>query len=213
MPKPTRLHTGHFDRKLATLISALLLLMAPVPALAVDLIPLLGYTGGGQFEDSDSGDQWSVDGSNSLALILAFDSERDKQYELLYSRQSSSLSSDDGLTSTPLLDIDFHYLHFGGNYFFNGSSDLSPYVAGGIGLTWIDPKVENGNDQVKPSMNLALGLNWMLTENLGLRTEMRGYGSLMSNTTVISCDGACNIKVAGQLLLQYQLNAGILFRF
>ena len=213
MPKTFYQYTDHCQHKLATLIAALLVLVTPVPVLAVDLIPLLGYTDGGQFEDSDSGGQLSVDGANSQAFILAFDSERDKQYELLYSRQSSSLSSDDGLISTPLLGIDFHYLHFGGNYFFNGRSKLSPYVAGGIGLTWIDPQVANGNDQVKPSMNLALGVNWMLTENLGLRAEMRGYGTLMNNTTLISCNGACDIRVAGDLLLQYQLNTGIVFRF
>lgn len=213
MPKNLSLYTAPLRHKLAAIIASLLVLVAPIPALAVDLIPLVGYTGGGNLEDTTSGDELSVDGAQSHALILAFDSERDKQYELLYSRLSSSLSSDEGLISTPLQDIDFHYLHFGGNYYFNGRTDLSPYVAGGIGLTWIDPKIANGNDQVKPSLNLAFGVSWMLSENLGLRAEMRGYGTMMSNTTLISCDGACDIRVKSDLLLQYQLNTGIVFHF
>lgn len=195
------------------------------PVKAAELIPLIGYSAGGQFEDSHSTGQLTAEESASKGLILAFDDTADKQYELLYSYQSTVLHSDDGLVSTPLLDIDFHYLQLGGNFFFNGretlspsstpssAPSLSPYIAGGLGLTLIDPRVTDGKQQLRPSMNLAFGVSWMATPQFGLRAELRGYGTLMDNTTFIACNGGCSIKVSGDMLVQYQLNTGLIFRF
>ncbi len=199
----------------SVLPSGLLVLALTIPstASAWELIPLLGYTGGGQFVDSISGDRLTVEAEESTSLIVAFDDSRDKQSELLYSYQSSYLGSDNGLISKPLFDIRFHYLHLGGNYFFNGQSGPAPYVAGGIGLTLMQPQVDNGHDQLRPSINLAFGVKWMLSDRLGLRAELRGYGTLMDNASYIACNGGCNIQLTGDLLTQFQLSSGVLFRF
>ncbi|MEH6473399.1 MAG: outer membrane beta-barrel protein [Halopseudomonas sp.] len=199
------------NRHVLALIAVLTTL--PNAAFAVELIPLWGYTGGGQLEDSITGTKIKVSSSNSMGIIAAFDSTPDKQYELLYSYQSSQLSADEGLTSSPLFDIRIQYLHFGGNYFFNGREKLSPYVAGGLGLSWIDPRVEDGDSMLRPSLNLGVGVNLMLTESLSLRGELRGYGTLIGGDTKIICSGGCNVQINGGLFTQYQVNAGIAFRF
>ncbi len=199
-------------KRLARPLLALLIAL-PSVAFAMELIPLVGYTGGGQFEDSISGETITVQESRSLGIIAAFDSSADKQTELLYSYQSSQLSDDEGFSTSPLFDIRFHYLHFGGSYFFNGRSKLSPFVAGGLGLTWIDPRIENGNSTVRPSMSLAFGIDWKLTETLGLRGELRGFGTLIDSSTLIICSGGCNVRIDGGLLTQYQINTGIVLRF
>ncbi len=187
--------------------------LLPQAGLAVELTALIGYSGGGQFEDSHGGGPLTAQASESTAFIAALDTGLDQQYELLYSYQNTRLKSDAGLSSVPEFDLRFHYLHLGGNYFFNGRTGLAPYVAGGIGLTLIDPRIAGADRQLRPSMNLAFGLSWAMSDRLGLRAELRGYGTLMDNASSITCNGGCNIRVTGDLLHQYQFNSGLSWRF
>ena len=198
---------------LALLLIALMALSRP--AAAVELIPMLGYSSGGSFEDVSSGERTKLKDAASFGLIAAWDSEPNKQYELLYSYQNSALKDDLGLTpSATLFDIQIHHLQFGGNYFFNGRKEpIAPYVAGGLGLSLLDPKVDQASTLVRPSINLALGLQWQPSEALGLRLELRGVGILMHNRSSISCGVGCNVRVAGDLLTQLQLNTGLVVRF
>ena len=184
------------------------------PLQALELAPLLGYNTGGRFEDSQTLARIEVRDSRALGLAINWESAPLKQYELIYSRQHSELRLKDGLTTTPLTDLDIHYLQFGGVYFFNGrSAELNPYAAGGLGLTWLNLRNDGGDSQLRPALNLAIGGRWQLSPTLALRAELRAYGTLINSNTQIICGGGCNVRVAGDLLTQFQLNTGLVWHF
>ncbi|WP_421864680.1 outer membrane beta-barrel protein [Motiliproteus sp.] len=189
------------------LVPCLLILSQPSQAFELSLMP--GYSGGGEFEQSGSGDPVDIDDSANFSIIASFESEPNKAYELLYSQQNSTLHDTSG---NDLSDIRVHYLQVGGHYFFQGRESLSPYVSGGIGLSLFEPK--SGSDQLlRPSMSLAIGFNWQFSQQLSWRTELRGYGTLVNDRTQIACGTGCNIRVEGDLLTQWQLSTGLSLRF
>lgn len=189
------------------LVAWLVILSQSSQAFELSLMP--GYSGGGEFEQSISGDPVDIDDSANFSVIASVESEPNKAYELLYSQQNSTLHDSSG---TDLSDIRIHYLQVGGHYFFQGRESLSPFVSGGIGLSLF--KTQSGNDQLlRPSMSLAIGFNWQFSQQLSWRTELRGYGTLVNSSTQIACGTGCRLHVEGDLLTQWQLATGLSLRF
>lgn len=174
-------------------------------AIATELTPFLGIAAGGDYQDTSNTTQYRVDHGSAGGLSLVWDSAPNKGYELLYSHQDTHIR-DVGVK----LQLD--YLHFGGIYYFTGQQQAwSPYVAGGLGVARINPA--SAESDLLPSMNLAIGGRWRVTERLGVRLELRGFGSLTSSTTVIECGSGCRIEIEGDALYQVQGNIGIGYRF
>jgi hypothetical protein len=174
-------------------------------AVAAELTPFLGIAAGGDYHDTDDSTRYRIDHGKSGGLSLMWDTTPNKGYELLYSHQDTHIR-DVGVK----LKLD--YLHFGGIYYFDGMQESwAPYVAGGIGVTRLDPA--GGESDLLPSMNLALGTRWQATEQLGVRLELRAFGSLTSSNTVIECGTGCRIEIEGEALYQVQGNVGIGYRF
>ena len=67
------------------------------------------------------------------------------------------------------------YVHLGGLNYFQGQLDKGPYVAGGLGITYLSPNLQGTSSRVRASMNVGIGYQFPLGKSLALRTEMRGY--------------------------------------
>ena len=103
-------------RSMALALSLLALSLAE-PAQALEVAPFIGQSFGGGFVDANTGDSFAVADSNAYGLILDFDTEPDKQIEILLSRQNSYLSTNDPLfTPNPLFDLTIDYYQLGGLY-------------------------------------------------------------------------------------------------
>ena len=72
---------------------------------------------------------------------------------------------------------------------------MAPYIGAGIGVT----RFAAYDSEVTPSMSLALGVQPRLAEHLALRAEVRGYGSLVNDSSQFLCNPEqCVFKVRGR---------------
>ncbi len=205
-------------KKICYLLLPFCLFFLPTTSFAgnFEVTPLLGYTLGGSFDNSENGDSIDVDESANYGLILSFKdpSKPGHQafYEILYSRQSSYLKiKESPFSSDPQFDLDINYLHFGGRYGTAGGK-FNPYVAAGIGVAHFSP--EEGDSETKFSFSLGVGATVPITDNLGLRMEGRGFGTLFNSDSSLFCtNNRCLVTIDGSVFWQFSGFAGVVFSF
>jgi opacity protein-like surface antigen len=200
------------------LFAACLLAAAQVPqpadAAQFEITPFAGHTWGGEFTDSVTGNTLKVDETANYGLMVDVEKDDRSQYELYMSRQSTQLKTDGGLfTGKPLFDLDIWYVHIGGTYT-EAEGRMKPFVAGGLGVTYMDPKGPGLSAETKFSFNLGVGVKLQATEHIGLRLEGRWFGTLFNGGGSVFCsNGACALNVQGDLFSQFVANAGVSFAF
>src|SRR5437868_6131383 len=75
-----------------------------------EVTPFIGYMGGGEFEDPTDGSTRDVQSDTNWGLFLNLNADSpERQYELLYTRQSTTV---DGAVP---LDLNIQYLQIGGS--------------------------------------------------------------------------------------------------
>jgi hypothetical protein len=173
-----------------------------------------GVRGGGDLIDQTSGETTVTLGSGptasaSFEWLLA----DGRQAEIFYSYQRSSLpASLVGGTSDVHLGVS--YLHAGGRVFFDGGyATNGGYLVGGLGVTYFSPDLQGLSSEVRPSMNLGLGYQWMLSRQVAFRTEMRGYVTLVNSSGGFLCSGGCTFSIRGDALTQFEGMAGLSYGF
>lgn len=208
--------------RIPTLLLALALAGACLPAHAADhaLTIYGGLRDGGSFDDSASGRRLRLDGGASFAASLDLPLDASRQWQLYLSRQSTDLSLDRATRATAdpsRLRLAITYLHIGGSNFFGGpqaggAEGQGPYLAGGIGATLLQPR--GGYDQeLRPSMSLALGYQLPLGTNFALRLEARGYYTLVNSSGGLFCSGGCTLDIEGEGFAQGEVQLGLSVRF
>lgn len=186
---------------------------ASVP-LSFSVSPFIGYRVGGTFELANS--DTHVDARNHASYALALDVSTDRQasqYELFYSRESTSL----GARSPVPSDLVVEYLHIGGTAeWLDRSSRLRPYLIGSLGATRFDPAL--GNHQTDFSASVGVGLRAAFTGHLAARLEARGFITLLSSSSAVFCSsnqngGLCAIQARGTSFIQADILAGLSYSF
>ena len=115
--------------------------------------------------------------------------------------------------------MNVHYLQAGGTYQGDGDT-FRPYLAATIGATHFDVKTAGFDSDTFFSFSLGPGLQFRPNERLGLRLEVRAFGTLVRSDSALFCvsnpgggSAGCAITVAGEVLWQIQTMAGVVFRF
>jgi len=184
---------------------------------SVEIIPLLGYRGGGEFIDTETDITHTLESSEIYGLILSFPYEQGKNIEVYYSHQSTQLNSITTDATTPTTSVDIpitiDYLHFGGTAPISDKDKLKTFVTGGLGFTYLSPDYTGAQSDLRASFSIGVGLKWPMTDRISLRLETRGLGTLYNNNSAIFCNGGCAISVNGNLLLQGEVFAGLGFKF
>jgi hypothetical protein len=195
----------------------LLALSLAGPAQAVEVAPFIGQSFGGSFVDANTGDSFKVADSNAYGLILDFDTEPDKQIEILLSRQNSYLSTNDPLfTPNPLFDLTIDYYQIGGLYMFPSDElpeYVRPFVSGAFGLTRMAPKRADLSTENRFSISLGGGAKIFFTKSVGLRFDVRGIYTALNSNSEIFCSGGCTIKVNSSGFVQTEVSAALMMRF
>jgi len=175
-----------------------------------EITPLLGYTFGGDFKNSETEETLDFDEGASYGVILGLKDQSKTGsafYELLYLRQESSLE----LNNDKNFDVDVNYLHIGGRYGSDGAA-VNPYVAAGIGVTYFDPN--KGDSETEFSFSIGAGINVPLHEHVQLRFEGRGFGTVLSNDSSMFCsNNRCLIKASGDVFWQFTGFSGLVVSF
>jgi len=176
-----------------------------------EITPFAGWRTSSSLEEESTGETVKLDETRSFGILMSMQRDHDSSYDLLFSRQDTDIQS----KSSPEKNtsIKFDYYHIGGtlNYKQNG---LYPFVSGGLGVTHISPANEVFSSETKFSLSIGGGIKFPLTENIGLRLEARGYGTVVDSSGSILCtaDG-CLIRFKGDLFTQFEATAGLTIAF
>ena len=173
-----------------------------------------GYRDGGSFTDANTDNVLSLDGSGSgaIAVDLALDASRQWQWYL--SQQNTTMAITQAAAPAPAsLPLKLTYLHFGGTYFFQGPVGGGPYVVGGLGATVMRPGLSGYTDELRASMNLGLGYQLPLGEQVALRFEARGYFTAVNSNGGLFCSGGCVLHIKADAVTQGELQLGLSFRY
>ena len=181
-------------------------------SLTYGLTPFAGYSVGGKFTDTDT----HADVRDHLSYGLALDLSTDQlsQYELFYSRQSTTLH---GPSLTPA-DITIQYLHIGGSVPLADWPRSQPYLVATVGATRFSPDGPSSSDSTHFAASLGTGLRIPLNSHLALRLEARGFATFLRTNTTLFCrsnqaGGLCLLHGSGSAFFQGEALAGLNYTF
>lgn len=197
--------------------SLLTLLLFSSSSYSVEITPLLGLRGGGDFVDTNTNKNHTVEGSGSFGVIVGFPYLKGKTIEVYYSHQSSDVNSVDvnlpsanGKVDIPLA---INYLHIGGTTPISEDDTLNTFVSGGLGFTYLSPDLDGLQSDLRASFSIGVGLKWPVTDNIALRLETRALATLYNSNSALFCNGGCSLAVNGSLFVQAEIFAGVAIRF
>ena len=199
---------------LRAVIAAGLVLASSATAAQVAVTAYGGARAGGEFIDQNAGDETvkldsGAAGSLSFEWLLA----DGRQAQLFYSFQRSALPGS-VLNRTSDIAVNISYLHIGGRVFFEGNhTENGSYLVGGLGITNLSPSLDGLSSEVRPSMNIGLGYQWMLSKQVALRAEARGYLTLINSSGEFFCSGGCVVSIRGDTMTQIEGLLGLSFAF
>lgn len=184
------------------------------PPLKYSLTPFAGYRFGGRLTLADPNTR--LDALNHMSYGVALDVATDDQtqYELFYSRQSTSLSAPSPAPSNTIIE----YLHIGGTVDIGESPRFQPYFIGTLGATRFSPGSSVGTDRIYFSGSLGGGLRVPFNSHLALRLEARGFATFFNSHTAVFCrsdqaGGVCLIHGSGSTFFQGDALAGLSYTF
>jgi Outer membrane protein beta-barrel domain len=192
-------------------ISITLLSLGSAQAQRFSAGPFYGYRFGGELENTATTETLKIKDSPSYGIFLDFDpTDSGLKLELLYSLQQTELD----LTSIAApsdQDLDVHVFQIGGlQELYDGK--FRPFVGGYLGATWFN--MPGIGDDLRFSFTIAVGANYYLTKNLGLRLDLRGFGTVVENDTGFLCvNGGCVVNFSGDMLWQGEATASVFLAF
>ena len=174
-------------------------------------VPIVGQRFGSGFERFDIDEVLDSESSNSWGVVLDRTAIDNTRYELLYSRQETNLA--DTTDPNDAFNLRVHYLHLGGTIDVTRDR-FTPFISGGVDMTHLSPAGYGFDNETRFSLSLGGGLKWYPTDSLGLRFEVRGYGTVSDGPGNLYCAGAdCGLRLKGDLVPQFETNLGLIFRF
>ena len=185
-------------------------LAAQAHAGQIESHPSAGYRSGGALQHPAPQPPVNPQGGGDWGFVVGRSATKTTRYELLYSHQGSALT--DTTDPNNAFDLEIHYLHLGGTVDVK-QERFTPFVSGGLGMTYMNPNRVGLQNEANVSLSLGGGVKWYPSPHLGLRLEVRGYGTLTEAGGSLFCDGGCDLQVRGDLLPQYETNLGLIFRF
>ena len=182
-----------------------------------EITPFIGYRTGGRFEEIDGDAEFKLADSESLGFLFNVAANPNGQYEFLYAQQSTEVDSAGFFVGDPRFGLDVEYYQFGGTYLFD--SDVArPFIALTIGMSRFDPQPAEFSTENFFSASFGGGVQLNPGGRFGVRLEGRVYTSLVDDNSRIFCGsdgevGGCLIQIDGTLLTQWEVKAGVVFRF
>jgi len=212
-----------FRTGLGLIGAALVLLGFSTPASAqntvskFELTPFVAYRVGGSFSEEDGDGQVELNESSAEGISFNIRANPNGQYELLYSRQRTDARTRGFYPGDPTIDIDVEHYHFGGTYLFDGQN-TRPFIALTLGASRFDPRNAESTAETFFSASLGAGVQLAASRRVGLRLEARTFATFVDDNSSIFCSsidgsGSCLIRVEGNLLTQWEVRAGLVFRF
>lgn len=192
-------------------LTAAVLIAQFTPAIAQDyeITPFIGWRASSSLEEVNTGATIDVKETDSFGFLLSLKQNSSTNYDFLFSRQSTELQS---TTSSNTESLRIDYYQIGGTVFYDHDK-LKPFVTGGLGATHISPANNDFSSETKFSLSVGGGLKFPFSQNIGLRLEARGYGTVVDSGGSILCSGGCVAQFSGSLFMQFEASAGLSIAF
>jgi hypothetical protein len=186
----------------------------PAVPLKYSVMPFVGYRVGGTFAVADASSHANAADRVSYGVALDLATDEKTQYELYYSRQSTSL----GAPAPAPSDTVIEYLHLGGTVLMGDSRRFQPYIIGTLGATRFSPDSPLGRDRIYFSLSFGGGLRIPFNDHLALRLEARGFATFFNTHGNVFCrsdqtGGVCQIHGNGSTFFQGDALAGLAYTF
>lgn len=177
----------------------------------IQLTPFAGYTVGGDIDVVGATNverDIALKDSANYGFALNGRSKSPTEWELYFNHQDTQFKE-----GGP--DVSLDTLQLGGTYLGSGKVAI-PYMVATLGGMRVSPK--GADSDYLWSFTIGGGYKFFPSERVGLRLEARVLSSLVSSNSAWFCgsnngSGSCTVRTSGNLLLQLQANAGIIFRF
>jgi hypothetical protein len=191
---------------------------AEEPSLDFQLTPFAGYRFGGEFEEEDSNETFELDDDSSYGLIVNFPYTSYTEWEIYYSTQSTSIDAAGFAITENRFDVDVDYLQIGGTYLFEETGSAVPYFVATVGLANIDPDLAGTSSDNFLSFGVGGGWKFFPDRRIGLRLDGRFIGTFIDSDSKVFCQsdesgGGCAVALKGDILYQFEMQAGVVFRF
>jgi hypothetical protein len=193
-------------------VAGLVLLGPAVPAHATDIVPFVGLRFGGDVGTQPGNGvtgptSVTIDSSVSYGGVIDIPLSQPRSLELYYSRQPTKLSG-----NSTIGDVTMSVLHVGlVDTLPSADEQLSWLLVGTLGATQL---TANNGSATRPSIGLGGGFEWMATEHIGLRGDLRALLTFSgSGGGSASCGGGCSVSFHGSLVAQGELSLGVIARF
>lgn len=189
------------------------------------ITPVIGYRMGGDFEDEQSSDEVNLDDDSMFGLIVnapyqRLDGDAYTEWEFYFGRQKVGL---DAVPSTVDESLQLEISHFliGGTYVgapIGEGEVLRPFLAAGIGAAHLDPDGSGYDSDTVFGFGIGGGAMLYPASRIGLRVEGRLLGAVVDSDSSIFCrsgpqGSACAFRTSGDVLLQWEVSAGLVARF
>ncbi len=206
------------------LISCLSLLLLAPGVSATDFTILAGYQYNNDFELADTasdaagttatgepGDDVALDGGAALGFTIdwIYRGDPDKRVGLFLSHSEGEFDSAAGLSDP---DMSITHLHFTGTSYYPAGR-WERFIQAGVGASHFSPDDGTLTDDTRFSLHVAAGANYRLSERFLLRLEARWLPAVLSSNAAGFCSGGCTIAIKSEFYSQFQVNAGLMFRF
>jgi hypothetical protein len=177
-----------------------------------------GYAWGGKI-DFDNG-QVSLDSAPSYGAQVGLRVQDDGFAFISFTQQSTTarIAYDDA-TPNESYGVKVGYLQIGGELDLPMSRHLVPFIGLSIGASYVKPEVSNTNANWFFAGSALAGIKIPITKNIGIRTQMRFLGTVVSSDTSFYCasgggGGSCAIRVDDSTgFIQGDITGGLFVAF
>jgi len=174
-----------------------------------EISPFYGYRWGGDFETA-GGEKLGLQAGKAYGLSFDYSAGPDLKFELLWSRQESSVDLHDvgGFNQLGVTVDEFQI----GGVLETTYGRLHPYITGLLGASLFGP--DDSDSEVRFSLSIGGGVKFFLFKNLALRADIRGYCTIVeSDSAFISHGGVTLVRFSGSTMWQGEVSGGITLAF
>ena len=184
----------------------------------VQFSPFVGYRFGGSFEDEETEEDYDLDNDSSVGLVINWPSRGNTEWEIYYSQQSTGIKTGDLFQNRRVIDVDIQNLQIGGTYLFDRAKLFQPYFAATAGIARYDPSESGTSSDEFFSFSVGGGYKYFPDKRVCLRLDGRFIGTIIESDSDIFCQSGpegsqCIIQNRGEMLWQFEIQAGVVVRF
>ena len=185
---------------------------ASAPQTKFSIGAFVGYRGGGQGTDTSTGASYQLASAQTYGLVADFRVSPETEVEVLWSQQNTRVQQT-APVNAQLFDVNVGYYQIGGSYLFT-QEGVQPFMVATLGATYFSPQQSGYQNETKFSFGIGGGVKLPVGRHFGLRVEARAYGTVLNNNSSAVCtSGSCLMHVSGNLMWQYEANAGVYLSF